>query len=201
MDVELVPLAQLNESEVKRLAKLHYEVMHTLLSDLGLPMVLRYYQTAQSDSSVIGVCVINSSNEILGWTMGSPHPDKINSQLRTPLPWFALQMLRVMFTRPLLLLQLILSVLSSSAEVEMKRDAIELTYIGVASNQREKGLGRKLLNVFIECSHSKGYRSILLSVEKENLPAIALYEKSGFKITKTYSEGRYQRHRMELILQ
>ena len=73
--------------------------------------------------------------------MGSPHPDRINSALRTPLLWFAFQMLRVLFTRPLILWQLISSVLSSSAEAEMKSDAIELTYIGVAADQRGRGIG------------------------------------------------------------
>lgn len=201
MDVELIPLSQLNDSDIKRLAALHHSVMHTLLSDLGLPMVLRYYQIAQNESDVIGFCAVSPSGEMLGWAAGSPHPDRINSRLRTPLPWFALQMLRVMFTHPFVLWQLITSVLSSYAENEFQHDAIELTYIGTESNHRERGLGRKLLKAFIEASRSNGYRSVLLSVEKENSSAVALYEKSGFKIIKIYSEGRYQRHRMELILE
>ena len=82
----------------------------------------------------------------------------------------------------------------------MKSGAIELTYIGVAPNQRNKGLGRKLLDAFIEASGLAGHRSIILSVETENAPAIALYERSGFKITQSFSEGRYKRHRMELVL-
>lgn len=200
MSYELVPLSQLKEADLKQLAEFHHSVMHTLLSDLGLPIVLRYYQTARSDSSVIGICAINSSNEIVGWATGSSHPDRINSSLRKPLPWFAAQMFRVIFTRPLVLLQLFSSVFSSSAETEMDGAEIELTYIGVVPSQRGKGLGKKLLNAFMESSSSNGYRSIVLSVETDNSAAIAFYERSGFKITRTYSEGRYQRHRMELIL-
>ena len=201
MDYELVPLAQLDDDDVKRLAVLHHSVMHTLLAELGLPMVLRYYQVARSDLTVIGMCALNSSNEILGWTMGSPHPDRINSGLRSPLPWFVFQMLRVMFTRSLVLWQLISSALSSSAETEMKSGAIELTYIGVAADQRGKGLGRKLLNAFIEASRAAGYHAVALSVEIENESAISLYKRAGFRIIKTFSEGRYQRHRMGLILE
>jgi len=201
MDYELVPLSQLNDDGIKQLAVLHHSVMRTLLADLGLPMVLRYYQVARSDKSVIGICAMNSSKEILGWAMGSPHPDRINSGLRTPLAWFMRQMLRLAFTRPLVLWQLIASVLSFSAEPEMKSDAIELTYIGVASDQRGKGLGKDLLIAFIDASQEKGYRSVVLSVEKENESAIALYKKAGFKITRTFSEGRYERHRMELTLE
>ena len=201
MDYELVALSQLKDDHLKQLAQLHHSVMHTLLADLGLPMVLRYYQIACSDNSVVGICALNPSKKIIGWAIGSPHPDKINSSLRTPLIWFILQMLRLVFTRPLVFWQLISSVLSPFAETEMKSDAIELTYIGVEADQRGRGLGKDLLNAFIEASRAAGYRSVKLSVEKENESAIALYKKTGFKITKTFSEGRYERHRMELILE
>ena len=199
MEYELIPLSRLEDDQLKQLAELHYSVMHTLLADLGLPMVLRYYQIARSNPSVLAICALDPSKKIIGWTMGSPHPDRINSTLRSPLLWFAFQMLRVLLTHPFVFWQLISSVLSSS-EAEMKSDAIELTYIGVAADQRGRGLGKELLNAFIRESRETGYRSVVLSVEKENESAIALYQKAGFKITKTFSEGSYERHRMELIL-
>jgi ribosomal protein S18 acetylase RimI-like enzyme len=200
MDDRLIEFSQLTDDEIKRVAVLHHSVMHTLLSDLGLPMILRYYQLAQADPKAVGLCVIATNGELLGWAMGSPHPDKINAQLRSPLSWFVLQMVRVMFTRPAVLWQLISSVLSTSNQAAIKNDAIELTYIGVSSDQRGMGVGRKLLKAFIEASRSNGYHSAVLSVEKENSPAITLYERAGFKVIQTFSEGRYQRHRMELTL-
>ena len=106
MDDRLVEFSHLTSQDLKRLAVLHHAVMHTLLSDLGLPLVLRYYQIAQADPKVIGLCAISPSGNALGWAMGSPHPDRINAQLRSPLTWFVLQMLRVMFTRPAVLWQL-----------------------------------------------------------------------------------------------
>lgn len=201
MDYELVAFSQLKDDQLKQLAQLHHSVMHTLLADLGLPMVRRYYQVARSDNSVVGICALDPSKKVIGWAMGSPHPDRINSALRSPLLWFAFQMLRVLFTHPFVFWQLISSVLSSSAETEMKSDAIELTYIGITPDHRGRGLGKDLLNAFIEMSRETGYPSVVLSVEKDNEPAIALYQKAGFKIIKTFSEGRYERHRMELILE
>ncbi len=200
MDYELIALSRLDDEGVRRLAELHRSVMHTLLSDLGLPLVLRYYQAARAEPSVIGICAVSNTGDMLGWAMGSPYPDMINSRLRRPLTWFAFQMIRLGFTHPLVLWQLITSVLSSSAQ-SVSRGSIELTYIGVAPSQRGKGLGSKLLDVFLEASRMAAHRTVLLSVEKENAPAIALYKKTGFKIIKTFSEGRYQRHRMELILE
>ena len=200
MDDRLIEFSQLTDDDIQRLAALHHSVMHTLLSDLGLPVVWRYYQIAKADSEVIGLCTMSASSEILGWAVGSPYPDRINTQLRSPLAWFVLQMLRVTLTHPAVLWQLISSVLSVSNQAETKKGTVELTYIGVSSTQRGRGLGKKLLNAFIEASHANGYHSVVLSVEKENLPAISLYKNTGFKIVKTFSEGRYQRHRMELTL-
>lgn len=201
MEYELIPLSQLEDNQLQQLAQLHHSVLHTLLTDLGLPIVLRYYQIARSDNSMVGICALDHSKKLSGWAIGSPHPDRINSALRSPLLWFAFQMLRVMITRPLIFLQLISSVLSSSAETEMKSDVIELTYIAVVAHQRSRGLGKDLLNAFIGASRETGYRSVVLSVEKDNGSAIAMYKKAGFKITRTFSEGRYERHRMELILE
>ncbi|HET9914855.1 MAG TPA: N-acetyltransferase [Anaerolineales bacterium] len=189
-------LSQLDDDGLRQLSNLHRSVMHTLLSDLGLPIVLKYYQAARSDSSILGICALTPSNEIVGWSVGSPDPAAINSKLSQPLTWFLTQMLRVAVTRPLVFGQLISSVFA--AATEMEKDAIELTYIGVDSNHQGKGLGQALLNKFVEESRSKGYHSVVLSVEAENKTALALYEKSGFKIVRTFSEGHYQRHRMEL---
>jgi ribosomal protein S18 acetylase RimI-like enzyme len=193
-----VKISELDDEGLKQLAVLHHAVMHTLLSDLGLPMVLKYYQAARSDLDVIGISALDGSSNILGWAIGSPDPAAINTKLRSPLPWFLLQMLRVAARRPMVFKQLVSSLFTASARMEA--DAIELTYIGVASSQQGKGLGRALLNKFIEESRVKGYHSVVLSVEDENKAAVTLYEKSGFHITRSFSEGRFQRHRMELIL-
>lgn len=193
-----VHISALDEHELKRLAALHQSVMHTLLSGLGLPIVTKYYQVARSDLSVIGICAVNSLNEIVGWAVGSPDPVAINEKLRRPGIWFLLQMLRVAVTRPLVFSQLVTSVFSFSAPMEY--NAIELTYIGVDASAQGKGLGRALLDRFVEESRTRGYHSVVLSVEVENQPAISLYEKSGFKVSRSFSEGRYKRHRMELTL-
>jgi len=200
MDYRLVTFAQLTDDDIKHLAVLHTSVMHTLLSDLGLPIVWRYYQIAQADPGVIGLCAVSPAGEVLGWAMGSPYPDRINAGLRSPLAWFLLQMLRVTLSHPVVLWQLISSVLPTSNQAERRKDTVELTYIGISSTQRGKGLGETLLNTFVEASRANGYHSVVLSVEKENSPAIKLYERAGFKIVNTFSEGRYQRHRMELTL-
>jgi ribosomal protein S18 acetylase RimI-like enzyme len=171
-----------------------------LLTALGLPFLERYYQAAQDDGNVIGFCALSEEGTPLGWVMGSPKPDQVNSRLREPLTWFVMQLLRLLVTHPLVLGQLVSSVLTSSNQTDMNAGSIELTYIGVSEDQSGSGLGTKLINHFIEATREAEYHSVVLSVETDNQPALALYEKTGFKIIKTFSEGRYQRYRMELSL-
>jgi ribosomal protein S18 acetylase RimI-like enzyme len=199
-NMQYTSLAQLESSTLYDLASLHRIVMHTLLSELGLPVVRRYYEICQRDESVIGICAMDNG-KCLGWAVGSPSPEQVNAQLRTPLSWFAGQMLTLAVTRPAALVQLAKSVLSASDANTLRPGQIELTYIGVAESARGQGLGKGLLKSFLEASRAGGYESVVLSVETDNPAAIALYTNGGFHITKTFREGRFERHRMEIKLQ
>ncbi len=199
MEYKILELSQLEEAGLEQLARLHMSVMPTLLTDLGFPLVLRYYQLAKRDATVIGVYSCSPREAPLGWAIGSPHPSALTAGLRVPLIWFAGQVLRLAFTRPSVLWQLGFSAFSAPAEME-KDGAIELTYIGVAPGAQGKGLGRALLNAFTAASRGMGYQLIALSVEKENTGAIRLYKKFGFEVTRTFTEGRFERQRMELVL-
>ena len=50
----------------------------------------------------------------------------------------------------------------------------------------------------VEAAREQGYKAVVLSVEVENKSAIALYTKAGFKITQSFLEGTFDRHRMQL---
>lgn len=68
--------------------------------------------------------------------------------------------------------------------------------IDIHPEHRRKGLGFNLINFSISKIKKKGYTYISLEVDKENLPAIKLYEKIGFKIKKKYFEGKKERYFM-----
>jgi GNAT superfamily N-acetyltransferase len=180
--------------------------MPTLLADLGQPVVLRFYQLAQKEPTVIAICAISESSSsvsaqysspILAYALGSPSPSAINAQLRQPLSWFAAQLLRLALTRPAILWQLAQSVFSSSNENALTPGQLELTYIGVALEARGHGLGKILLTAFVDAARNAGYNSVVLSVETDNSVAVSLYTKFGFHTTRTFREGHYHRHRME----
>jgi len=195
MEYRIVPIQQLDDTQIVDVAKLHHTVLHSLLSELGLPFVERYYQIARGDDDVIGFCALSDEGTPLGWVVGTSKPDQINGRLREPFLWFILQMIRVLFIHPALIWQLVLS--SRSASFEIKAGCIELVYLGVAVSARSRGIGGKLMDVFVQAC-AKDYRCVLLSVEEENADAIRLYTKAGYKIMETIVEGKYKRYRMEL---
>jgi ribosomal-protein-alanine N-acetyltransferase len=57
--------------------------------------------------------------------------------------------------------------------------------IAVHPEHRRKGIGTALLNHCLEILKEKKIIDVCLNVEMTRKPAIALYEKFGFKITKT----------------
>jgi len=60
-------------------------------------------------------------------------------------------------------------------------DQMEITNIVVKKNYRNKGIGNILLNKLISISKEINKNEIILEVNENNIPAIKLYEKNGFK--------------------
>ncbi len=193
----MVPIRNLSDKQADELAKLHQSVIRSLLSDLGFPFLQRYYRVVREEKSVIGLYALSPKGDIVGWVIGSPSPNQVNDQLRAPIFWFILQMIRVLFRHPRLIWQTILS--ARTAALDMKPEQVELTYIGVAPSARRLGVGNALMNAFVQVCSGR-YRSVVLSVEVENDNAIRLYTKRGFKVVNTFIEGAFQRHRMELSI-
>lgn len=195
MEYRIVPFQQLNDEQTAEIAKLHRAVLHSLLAELGLPFLERYYQIARNDVEVIGFCALSDAGNPLGWVVGTSKPDQVNGRLKEPFFWFVSQLLRVLLVRPSLIWQLVVS--SRSSSFELKDGYIELVYIGVSPSARGQGLGRALMDAFVQASKGK-YHCVTLSVEEENAEAIRLYTKAGYQITQTVVEGKFKRHRMEL---
>ena len=58
---------------------------------------------------------------------------------------------------------------------------IELHRIAVASSGQRRGLALRLLDDLLQCGRSWGCGRIVLEVRESNRPAIALYERRGFR--------------------
>ena len=60
-------------------------------------------------------------------------------------------------------------------------DEADMMNLAVNGNYRRMGIGRSLVSYLMERLQERGVRSLSLEVRASNTPAIALYEKLGFK--------------------
>ena len=64
-------------------------------------------------------------------------------------------------------------------------DRIEIEQFEVITKERRKGIGDKLLNYLIEKYKEKDIKNMTLEVNEDNIAAINLYKKYGFKKVST----------------
>lgn len=200
MKYSLHPLHEIDPVLLAPLARLHESALHGLLSEMGYQFVLRYFQLAVKDPSVIGFYALSEEGTLIGYVSGTPNPDELNSKITKPLSWFAAQCLRLLFTRPRVLWQAVVSSLTLSKQIANEPDAIEVVYMSVDPRARGHGLGRVLMQAFHTASREAGYKRVLGSQELANKVGIDLLASMGYQVKYFFREGRYDRQRIELIL-
>lgn len=174
---------------------------HGLLSRLGFPFVLRYFEIAHKDSRVIGVVAQDDeTHEFLGYGIASPEPESLTSQLTTDRNWFIKELLKLFFTRPHVFIQLVISSITIKGQMENDASAIECVYFSVDSKYRGQKLGRTLQKALMDESRKAGYKIMFASIETWNKASLTATQANGFTIAKTFREGIYYRYRMECKL-
>lgn len=77
--------------------------------------------------------------------------------------------------------------------ISLSVDTCDLEDVLVDSNHRRLGLAEKLINYTLDYAKSQHKQKMFLEVRENNLPAITLYQKLGFKKISTrknyYSDG------------
>lgn len=198
-NINLVPLSQLSDRQIKEICAIHQEAIPSLLSKLGKSFLKRFYRLAASSPDAISVCALDSSGRVLGWAVGSPDPNTLFSQLRDNLWWFIKGVAIATLRKPSLLIDFTSQLVPNGAN-NMSSRQIELTYIAVHPDSRSTGVGERLLTAFLDHARVYGAQSCVLSVEVENTTAERFYKKNGFSVLTTFKEGNYRRHRMFLLL-
>lgn len=168
-----------------------------LLSKLGYPFVLRYFENAIKDERAFGFYAQDDeTNEIMGFSLASPEPSSLTSKLTEDKGWFIRNILKVIFTRPLAFLQMAISSITIRGQM-YEPNTIECVYFTVDEKFRGRGLGRALQKALMDEGRKRGYKKIYASVETWNIASLKATQANGFKIIKTFREGIYHRHRLE----
>lgn len=200
MSHTLHPIHEIDPTLIAPMAKLHESALHGLLSEMGYPFVYRYFQLCVEDPSVIGFCALSETGDLIGYVNGTPKPGELNSRMTRPLTWFAWQCLRLLFTRPRVLWQAVVSSLTISKQMTEEPGAIEVVYMSVDAKARGQGLGRILMQAFHDAAREAGYKRVTGSQELDNKVGIDLLYSMGYRVKYLFREGGYDRQRIELIL-
>ncbi|QNE74928.1 GNAT family N-acetyltransferase [Streptomyces finlayi] len=70
------------------------------------------------------------------------------------------------------------------------RDAAYVRQIGVAPHARQRGLGSLLLLSVMHASRSRGRTAMVLTVDTANAPALALYQRLGWRVETRFDDFR-----------
>ena len=187
MTYTLHPLATLPADKLPRIAEIHLDDAG-LLSKLGYPFVLQYFEDAVKDERAFGFFAQdNETNEIMGFSLASPEPSALTAKLTEDKAWFIKNIFKVIFARPLAFLQMVISSVTIRGQM----------YFTVDPKFRGRGLGRTLQKALMDEGRKRGYKKIYASVETWNIASLKATQANGFKIIRTFREGIYHRHRLE----
>ena len=75
---------------------------------------------------------------------------------------------------------------TTSAE-PVSQTTVCLHHVEVLPEFRNQGCGTAFLQLLLPDLAQKGFKKVILQVAGDNAPAIALYKKTGFSVTKTLS--------------
>jgi GNAT superfamily N-acetyltransferase len=200
MKISIHPLKEFPRELLPQLATLHLDD-HGLLSQLGYPFVLRYFEIVLRDGRAVGVYALDDeTGRLIGYNIAHPQPDSLTGQLPGDRIWFAKEIIKVFFTRPAAFLQLVISSRTIKTQLQDEPDAIESLYLTIDEKYRGQKVGRTLQQALFEEVRKTGYKRIVGSIETWNEASIRMCQSNGFTITKTFREGKFTRHRIEKIL-
>lgn len=200
MSYTIYPLKELTPEQLPEIATLHLGD-HGLLTQLGYPFVLRYFEIVLKDSRVVGVIARDDqTGKLIGYNIASPEPSSLTARLTDNKIWFIKEIIKVIFTHPSAFIQLIASSLTIKSQMEDEVDAIESLYLTIDENYRGQKVGRTLQQGLFEEARKAGYKRIVGSIETWNEASIKMCQSNGFVIKKTFREGKFIRHRIEKIL-
>ena len=92
--------------------------------------------------------------------------------------------------------------IGTAAMVLTKERIFELSKMAVDSSYQGLGIGRMLINACIDFAKRKSAEEIFLITNDKLLPALELYNSSGFELDEDYDDNRYERGntKMKLLL-
>lgn len=180
-------------SEVAMLVAIHLRSFQGFfLTFLGSAFLHELYIAIITDRSGIGF-VAQSQDSVIGFVVGIEQPDGFYRRLLHQRWWrFAFAALRPLLSRPLILPRL-LRAFSAPATVNHTDKRGTLMSIAVSPDAQGSGVGKKLVQAFLQEAAYRGLYQVDLTTDRENNEiANRFYQKLGFVCVRSFTtpEGR-----------
>jgi GNAT superfamily N-acetyltransferase len=162
------------------------------LSFLGTRFLQELYSGILNDPSGMAF-VFEDQGQLIGFVVGTDHPAGFYKRLLGKRWWrFGLASLPAIIKKPSACLR-IFRALSMPKQVTEEKGRGTLMSIAVLPGEQSKGIGRVLVNAFLEEAAKRGLRQVELTTDKLNNDSInAFYLRLGFVCSRSFvtPEGR-----------
>ena len=176
------------EEDLPRIAAIHQKAFSNFfLTRLGGEFLRRYYRLVLRYRAGI-VLVSESCGALEGFACGFIDPAEFYRLMSCNSRLFVLPAMRALVRQPSLATRVLRAVqrIQRPASGELA-PSCELSSVAVAPEAGGRGLGKALVEAFLERAWSMGARRVCLTTDADaNEPANALYRKTGFQHTRRF---------------
>lgn len=162
------------------------------LSFLGSRFLHLFYAAAVDYADGVGF-VYMEGTRVVGFVFGAPSPAGFyRFLLRTRWLRFALAALGAALRRPTIIPRLVRAWFYPS-QMSNQAESASLMSVAVDTTAQGKGIGARLVHVFLDTMHARGIRRVDLTTDRlNNARANAFYQSLGFYCERTFvtPEGR-----------
>lgn len=172
-------------TQAGEIARIHLESFpNSFLTSLGHPFLEIYYRSCAKSQKAISICAVdNETGNIVGFAVGCKNSKGFNKHLlRTNMLPFLLQLLKLLFTRPFVLVRLLKN-MRKTGNVSDNGNYAELLSIAVLPNQRIRGVGKILLTDFEKTIANNKIMIITLTTDAHlNDNVLRFYINNGYEV-------------------
>ncbi|MFH1457245.1 MAG: GNAT family N-acetyltransferase [Patescibacteria group bacterium] len=177
----------LTENKIQEVVALHQKVLgHTLNSRIGSWFLKKLYmQTIKAENNGFGF-IYMENNKVLGFISFCIDQEKLSNKIKQSISFKnKLKLFSFLIFHPNLINKFIKNIFFGNfIKNNFKKPYTIILTIGVHSNTRGKGIGKKLINKCQEVLKNKNINTIYVDTEITNKIAIKFYQKIGFQIIK-----------------
>jgi ribosomal protein S18 acetylase RimI-like enzyme len=178
--------------DLPRIAAIHRSAFSQFfLTRLGAEFLRRYYGLLLRHPKAI-VLISESSGVVEGFVGGFVDPAEFYALMRRNRHMFVLPILAALIRRPSLVMKVFDAVqrIQTPAAEESPRSC-ELCSVAVAPEAGGMGLGKALVQAFLEWAWSMDARRVYLTTDADaNERANALYRTTGFQLNRRFRQGK-----------